>query len=113
MKMKKLVAALLALTIMLAGVSVPALAAAERFSDVKPGAWYYTAVDYAVGKELFQGTSANTFSPNGTFTRGMTVKVLGDMAGIRKEDYPGSRFSDVRPGQCGMRPMWNGPWKRA
>lgn len=97
--MKKMITALLVVVIMLAGLSIPAQAVAEKFVDVKPGAWYYTAVDYVANKGLFQGTSSNTFTPNGAFTRGMIVKVLGDMAGIDKTDYPGSRFSDVRPGQ--------------
>lgn len=97
--MKKIVATLLSLALMASIFSVNASAAAEKFVDVKPGTWYYTAADYVVEKGLFQGISSNTFSPSGTFTRGMIVKVLGDMAGIRKEDYPGSRFSDVRPGQ--------------
>ena len=96
--MKKLIAALLTLVIMLAGVSVPALGAAERFSDVKPGSWYYTAVDYVVSHSLFDGTSPTTFSPKGTFTRGMIVKVLGDMEGIDTSKYPGTHFSDVKPG---------------
>lgn len=75
-----------------------AKAATERFKDVQPGSWYYTAVDYAASEGLFSGTSPTTFSPKGTFTRGMIVKVLGDMDGIDISDYPGSRFADVKPG---------------
>lgn len=71
-------AAALALTT----ASMPAHAAAERFTDVKPGAWYYTAVDYAVSEKLFSGTAANTFSPNTPMTRAMFVRVLGNKAGI-------------------------------
>ena len=84
--------------LMLATASIPAHAAAERFTDVKPGAWYYTAVDYAVGEKLFSGTSSNTFSPNAPMTRAMFVRVLGNKAGVDPEDYPGSYFLDVPKG---------------
>lgn len=97
--MKKLIATLLVAVIMLAGLSVPALAAAERFSDVKPGAWYYTAVDYAVGAGLFNGTSSITFSPDEPMTRGMFVTVLGNKAKVESTAYSDSSFSDVAPGK--------------
>lgn len=96
--MKKMIATLLVVMIMLGGITVPALAAAEKFSDVKPGAWYYTAVDYAVSKGLFSGTSADTFSPGSPMTRAMFVRVLGNKAGVDPEDYPGSYFLDVPKG---------------
>lgn len=83
---------------MLTAATIPAHAAAERFTDVKPGAWYYTAVDYAVSEKMFSGTSANTFSPNTPMTRAMFVRVLGNRAGIDPEDYPGSYFLDVPKG---------------
>lgn len=66
--------------VMLSTVPFPANAAAEKFTDVKPGAWYYTAVDYAAGEKLFNGTSAATFAPNEAMTRGMFVTVLGNKA---------------------------------
>lgn len=66
--------------VMLAAVPLSAQAAAEKFTDVKPGAWYYTAVDDAVGEKLFSGTSAATFAPNEAMTRGMFVTVLGNKA---------------------------------
>ncbi|WP_166544285.1 S-layer homology domain-containing protein [Acutalibacter sp. 1XD8-36] len=78
--------------------AMPGYAAAENFTDVKPGAWYYTAVDYAVTEGLFSGTSATTFAPNSPMTRGMFVKVLGNKAQIDSADYPTSSFSDVKQG---------------
>ena len=69
-----------AAVVMLSSVPFPANAAAEKFTDVKPGAWYYTAVDDAVGEKLFSGTSAATFAPNEAMTRGMFVTVLGNKA---------------------------------
>ncbi len=95
---KRWIAILLALLIGMSLLTVNASAAAEKFTDVKPGAWYYTAVDYAVGEKLFNGTSATTFSPNGAMTRGMFVTVLGNKAKIDLKDYPTSSFSDVKAG---------------
>lgn len=95
---KRWIATLLALLMGMSLLTVNASAAAEKFTDVKPGAWYYTAVDYAVGEKLFNGTSATTFSPNGAMTRGMFVTVLGNKAKIDPKDYPTTSFSDVKAG---------------
>ncbi len=95
---KRMIATLLALLIGVSLMTVNASAAAERFTDVKPGKWYYTAVDYAVSEGLFSGTSSTTFSPEEPMTRGMFVTVLGNKAKIDPKDYPTSSFSDVKAG---------------
>ena len=96
--MKKLIAALLSLILLTSIFTANASAAAEKFADVNPGAWYYTAVDYAVSEKLFNGTSATTFSPNDAMTRGMFVTVLGNKAKIDSAQYTESSFSDVKAG---------------
>lgn len=73
-------------------------AAVSDFTDVAPGSWYYSAVEYAVDNGLFAGTSKTTFSPAGAMTRGMFVKVLGSKAGIDKSQYLRYRFTDVKQG---------------
>ena len=50
-----------AAAIVLSSIPFPTNAAAEKFQDVQPGKWYYTAVDYAVSEKLFSGTSSTTF----------------------------------------------------
>ena len=66
------------------------------FTDVKSTDWFYDAVRYAGEKGFFSGTSATTFEPYGTMTRGMFVTVLGRMAGVNAGDYSGvTGFSDV------------------
>lgn len=95
---KRLIATLLALLICTTFLTANASAAAERFTDVKPSAWYYTAVDYAVSEGLFSGTSSNTFSPGSAMTRGMFVRVLGNKAKINASAYTTSSFSDVKAG---------------
>ena len=87
-----------AAVVMLSSVPFPANAAAEKFTDVKPGKWYYTAVDYAVSEKLFSGTSSTTFSPEEPMTRGMFVTVLGKKARIDPAQYTESSFSDVKAG---------------
>ena len=46
------------------------------FTDVKADAYYYDAVLWAVEKGVTSGTSATTFSPDATVTRGQTVTFL-------------------------------------
>ena len=66
------------------------------FQDVKSSDWCAKAVEYVYSHNLFSGTSATTFTPNGTMTRGMFVTVLGRMAGVNPDDHSGDTpFSDV------------------
>lgn len=70
-------------------------AALTNFTDVHPADWYYDAVNHAVSNNLFNGTSATTFSPSQSMTRGMFVTVLGRMAKVDTESYTSTSFSDV------------------
>lgn len=54
------------------------------FTDVKADAYYYDAVLWAVEKGVTSGTSATTFSPDATVTRGQTVTFLYRNAGPRR-----------------------------
>ena len=97
--MKKTIFALV-FTLVLALPMTASAAAAEKFTDVAPGAWYYEAVDYAVSEGLFNGTSQTTFTPNGTMTRGMFVTVLANKTeNYSAHQYTGSSFADVAAGQ--------------
>ena len=51
------------------------------FTDVKADAYYYDAVLWAVEQKITSGTSATTFSPDATVTRGQTVTFLYRNAG--------------------------------
>ncbi len=46
------------------------------FTDVEPGTYYYDAVLWAVERGVTTGTSATTFSPDKTCTRGQIVTFL-------------------------------------
>lgn len=65
----------------------------DVFNDVEKDAWYYSAVQQAYDNGWFNGTSADTFAPENTMTRGMFVTVLGRFAGASQ--MPSGRFSDV------------------
>ena len=69
----------------------------KGYKDVDPKKWYHEAVDYAVSKGLFNGTSTTTFAPDGAMTRGMLVTVLHRMEGTPKaKETP--KFVDLTQG---------------
>lgn len=72
----------------------PSVGGNNSFTDVAPGSYYYDAVQWAVAQGITVGTSATTFSPDATCTRGQTVTFL-----YRYEKSPavsgGDAFADV------------------
>ena len=72
----------------------PVMGENNPFTDVTPGSYYYDAVQWAVAQGITVGTSANTFSPDVTCTRGQAVTFL-----YRYEKSPvvsgGNAFTDV------------------
>jgi len=67
---------------------------ANPFTDVSAEAYYYDAVLWAVEQGITSGTSATTFSPDATVTRGQTVTFLWRANGSPVVDYAMS-FTDV------------------
>ena len=73
----------------------PAPKSAENpFTDVNKGDYFYDAVLWAVEQGITSGTSATTFSPNATVTRGQTVTFLWRANGSPKADGA-NPFTDV------------------
>ena len=73
--------------VLLAAMALTPFAAAQAatagsFGDVSASSWYYNAVDFVVGRGLFQGTSTTAFSPGAAMTRGMFITVLGRYANV-------------------------------
>ena len=71
----------------------PKATSGNPFTDVQAGSYYYDAVLWAVEQGITSGTSATTFAPDATVTRGQTVTFL-----YRANGSPvvsGSGFSDV------------------
>jgi hypothetical protein len=78
---------------------IPPDALRNPFTDVNEGDWFYGDVNYAYTNGLFTGTSATTFSPNASMTRGMLVTVLGRLHGVNSAEFTGSSFDDVSAAQ--------------
>ena len=66
---------------------------ANPFTDVSADAYYYDAVLWAVKEGITSGTSATTFAPDMTVTRGQTVTFLWRANG--SPAVSGSNFGDV------------------
>lgn len=74
----------------------PKAAGAENpFTDVSKDAYYYDAVLWAVEQGISNGTSATTFSPDATVTRGQTAAFLWRVAKQPQVDQTAKPFADV------------------
>lgn len=67
------------------------------FSDVKTDDWFCSAVNYVVGRKLFNGVSDNEFAPNDSLTRAMLVTILYRLDGEPEAEI-GEGFADVESG---------------
>ncbi len=67
----------------------------DKFTDVPAGAYYETALRWAVETDITAGTSETQFSPNRKCTRAQIVTFLWRMA--ETPDVSGSAFTDVSP----------------
>lgn len=90
----RMLGCLLAICLVIGLLPGMALAADRKdFADVSASAWYDDAVQYAYDYGLMYGTSATTFSPDTTMTRGMIVTILYRLEGSPK--VSGTAFDDV------------------
>lgn len=71
----------------------PKAAGNNPFTDLDASAYYYDAVLWAVSEGITSGTSATTFGPNDTVTRGQTVTFQHRAAG--SPAVSGGSFGDV------------------
>jgi len=65
------------------------------FTDVPPGAWYYDAVSFIAAKGITSGTTATTFSPDATLTRGQFITLLMRACDIKPNTNNNDNFSDA------------------
>lgn len=80
------------------------------FTDVKAGSYYYDAVLWAVEQGITSGTTATTFSPNATCTRGQIVTFLYRSWGNPDIEVRAS-FRDVPAGAYYADPVsWAADW---
>ena len=98
--MRKRILCLLLALALLVGAFPFASAAGHGMKDIT-GHWAEADIGWVIEMGLFSGTSATTFSPNGTMTRGMFVTVLGRYAGIDPDEfedwYLPQLYKDVNP----------------
>lgn len=87
------------LTVLFLFSLLPTVAFAKElpFQDVSETDYYFDAVSWAVEQEITSGTSATTFSPNATCTRGQMVVFLWHQAGNPSAHDAAMPFSDVDP----------------
>lgn len=91
----------LALSAALVGTSLPLSAAAASFRDVVPGSWYSRAVYDLADQGILNGTSATTFSPEASLTRGAFITMLARTAltaGELSQYGTKGNFKDVSTG---------------
>lgn len=77
----------LVLALVLVISAIPAVFAYDHGMTDISGHWAEADIAWVLDMGLFNGTGADTFSPNGEMTRGMFVTVLGRYAGIDPDDY--------------------------
>ncbi len=65
------------------------------FSDVVSTDWYYKPVTFIAARGITTGSTANTFSPNNTLTRGQFIVMLMRAYGIEADTSPADNFSDA------------------
>ena len=68
------------------------------FTDVPSGAYYEEAVLWTVGEGVTSGTSATTFTPDGSCTRAQAVSFLWRIAGRPAPKTGTMPFADVKTG---------------
>ncbi len=65
------------------------------FSDVVSTDWYYNPVTFIAARGITTGSTASTFSPDNTLTRGQFVVMLMRAYGIAPNESPTDNFSDA------------------
>ena len=70
----------------------------DKFSDVdhNPDGWYHAALDWAVESGVVNGTSENTFAPNGKCTRAQAITMLWREMDCEKASIDTVPFTDVK-----------------
>ena len=67
------------------------------FTDVKPGDWFYSAVEFVYSRGMMAGTSATAFAPRTPTSRAMVVTILYRLDGSPQAGEAG--FPDVAGNQ--------------
>ncbi len=93
--MKKRIVSLLLCMILMLSMGTTAFAA-NQFSDVSKQDYFYEPVKWALENEITSGTSATTFSPYSTCTRGQVATFLWRLNGKPEPMTTNNPFVDVK-----------------
>jgi hypothetical protein len=88
------------------GVSGSTAPAAGAFTDVKAGSYCYDAVKWAVDKGITNGTTATTFSPAQTCTRGQIITFLWRASGSPEPKGSGALTDVAADSFCAKAAQW-------
>ena len=69
-------------------VTVKIVDNAKDFRDVPQNHWAENSIDFVTSRELFNGTSADSFTPNAPMTRGQLMTVLARLEGADTSKNP-------------------------
>ena len=95
---RKIVSLVLSLLLLCAMLPTAALASDSPFTDVETSDLCYDAVLWALENGVTNGTSATTFSPDKTCTRGQVVTFLYRANGSPEPQSSYNPFADVKKG---------------
>lgn len=102
---KRLLSTLLTLCMALTLLPITAAASTNPFTDVISGAYYHDAVIWAKDTGVTGGTTATTFSPTATCTRGQVVTFLWRAEGQPEPTSANNPFTDVKAGDYYYKPV--------
>lgn len=74
------------------GATIKVVDNSKTFGDVSSDHWGASAIDFATSRELFAGTGANEFSPEGKMTRAMIWSVLARYEGADTQGASGDEW---------------------
>lgn len=80
------------------------------FNDVASGAWYHGAVSFIAARGITSGTTATTFSPDATLTRGQFITMLLRAYGITSDTSATDNFSDAGNTITPVISRWQKSW---
>ena len=95
---KRIMAILLALTMIMTMVCAAVFAESNAFTDVREGAFYYDAVLWALEQDITQGMGGGLFQPDGNCSRAQVVTFLWRLAG-KPAASTETPFTDVPAGK--------------
>ena len=69
-------------------VTVKIVDNSKNFADIAPSFWAGDSIDFVTSRELFNGTSQESFTPNAPMTRGQLMTVLARLEGADTSKNP-------------------------